>query len=260
MKNLFKNDDSNLTLIYFLGHAQPRNISISVRRLRQVLIACSLLVIWIGVSIVLVPMLAMENRDYKNLLEVKNLSLELEVEKNRLLVDRLERDVDLEQELDKETENALANTMSAKSIAAKSEKETIATEAIKVTAAQPQSLTVQDFTAKSKHNQLKISFLQTNRKQNSTAKGKYWAVGEFKTEAGKSIFVSYPQGIIDENGETKNPQLGKKYSLRNLKKRLITLQVPKDLDGNFCSVRLGFKSDEGIANSLSYSLDRLSLK
>lgn len=105
-----------------------------------------------------------------------------------------------------------------------------------------------------KGGELELRFDLTNRSSKARAEGYLWAVAEFKTDEGKTIYVGAPTGIdVNERGEPRNPRLSASFGIRHFKRKSFTFPYAKGRTGTFTAIRISVMDKTG-ADRTTYNV------
>jgi hypothetical protein len=97
-----------------------------------------------------------------------------------------------------------------------------------------------------KEGQLELRFDLTNKSTKERAEGYLWAVAEFKTTDGQTLYFGAPSGIeVSESGEPRQPQRSASFGIKHFKKKSFSFPYAKDRPGTFTGIRIGVMDKTG---------------
>jgi hypothetical protein len=97
-----------------------------------------------------------------------------------------------------------------------------------------------------KDGQLELRFDLTNKSSKERAEGYLWAVAEFKTADGQTLYFGAPSGIeVGESGEPRHPQRSASFGIKHFKKKSFSFPYAKDRPGTFTGIRIGVMDKTG---------------
>ncbi len=101
---------------------------------------------------------------------------------------------------------------------------------------------------------LDLQFDLTNKSDAERVEGFIWAVAEFKTDQGETLFIGAPAEIgVQADGEPEHPTKSALFNIRRFKKKGFSFPFIKNKPGMFTGVKIGVTDRSG-ANKTTYKV------